>query len=61
MVEEPSPLVVDDEQRAAFELRRLEERVDDVRDERLADPYVAMRVLVAGRSLVLAVERGIDE
>src|SRR3954447_9837356 len=35
MVEEPAPLVVGDEQRAALELRRLHERVDDVGHERL--------------------------
>ena len=61
VVEEPAPLVVHDEQRAALVLRRLDERVHDVGDERLADPHVAVRVLVARGPLVLAVERGIDE
>ena len=61
MVEEAAPLVVDDEQRAAFELRRFDEGVDDVGDERLADADVAVRVLVAGGPLFLALERGVDE
>jgi hypothetical protein len=47
MIEEATPLVVVDEHRAALELRRGDERVDDVGHERLADPDVAMRVFVA--------------
>ena len=48
MVEEAAPLVVDDEEGTAFELRALEEGVDDVGHERLAEPHVPVRVLVAG-------------
>ena len=61
VVEEPAPLVVVDEQDPAPILRRLDEGVDDVGHERLADADVAVRVLVAGGSLVLPQEGGVDE
>src|SRR6185295_2898124 len=61
VIEEPAPLVVVDEQDPAPILRRLDEGVDDVGHERLADADVAVRVLVAGGSLVLPQEGGVDE
>ena len=61
VVEEPAPLVVVDEQDPAPVLRRLDEGVDDVGHERLADADVAVRVLVAGGPLVLPQEGGVDE
>ena len=53
VVEEASPLVVDDEERAPLPVGRLDERVHDVGHERLAEPHVAERVLV-GRDPVAA-------
>ena len=54
VVEEPAPLVVDDEQRAALVVGRLHERVDHVGHERLAEPHVAERVLVGGEPVAAA-------
>src|SRR6185295_1286700 len=59
--EEPAPLVVDDEQRAALPLRRLHERVHDVGHIGLAGAHVAVRVLVPGGAAALVQEGRVDE
>ncbi len=61
VVKEAAPLVVDDEQRAALELRRLHERVHDIRHERLAGAHVAVRVLIARGALVLPRKGRVDK
>ena len=63
MVEEPAPLVVDDEQRAAAVAGRLGEGAHHVGHPGLSEADVAVRVLV-GRDAVAAAavaERRVDE
>ena len=63
VVEEPAPLVVDDEERAALVVRATRRTRHDVGHERLAEAHVAVRVLV-GRVAVEAAavaERRVDD
>ena len=63
VVEEASPLVVDDEQRAALPVRRLDEGVHHVGHERLPEPHVTERMLVRRHAVAASAvaERRVDE